>query len=81
MASGIASWESAALVVFAKIVASCCSAACWLSVVGDNGDAAAGFWSARMRSCAAAVAASAEEDAGMVTLDGNQTRVLVMRSA
>ena len=64
-----------------NISASCWSAACSLSASGDNADAGCGFWSAVMRSWAAAMAASVEEADGILISDGNQASVSAMRSA
>jgi len=66
-----------------KIVASCCKAACWLSVrlIGELGAAEAGCGRAWIRSRAAAMVASAVGAVGMATTVGNQDTVAVMCSA
>jgi hypothetical protein len=48
-----------------KMVESCSKAACSLSRRGDNADAAEGFFTGRMRSHAAAKAASVDKAVGM----------------
>jgi hypothetical protein len=57
------------------------TAARWLSLVGERGDAGDGFKNAWIRSLASAVAVSADKAVGMVTLDKNHTAVSAMRSA
>jgi len=63
-----------------KIVDSCCRATCWLSLMGESGEAGNGCKRALVKSRAAAMAASVEEDFGMETFVGNQTTVSAMRS-
>jgi len=63
-----------------KIVDSCCRAAYWLSLMGESGEAGDGCKRALVKSRAAAMAASVEEDFGMETFVGNQTTVSAMHS-
>ena len=51
-----------------KIVDSCCRAAFWLSLMGDSGDAGHGCNRALVKSRAAAMAESVDEDFGMEIL-------------
>ena len=67
-------------VIALKIVDSCCRAACWLSLMGESGEAGDGCKRALVKSRAAAMATSVEEDFGMETFVGNQTTVSAMRS-
>ena len=67
-------------VIALKIVDSCCRAACWLSLMGESGEAGDGCMRALVKSRAAARATSIEEDFGMETFVGNQTTVSAMRS-
>ena len=67
-------------VILLKIVDSCCKAACWLSLMGESGEAGHGCKRALVKSRAAATAASVEEDFGIETFVGNQTTVSAMRS-
>jgi len=67
-------------VIALKIVDSCCRAACWLSLMGESGEAGDGCMRALVKSRAAAMAASVEEIFGMETFVGNQTTVSAMRS-
>ena len=67
-------------VISLKIVDSCCRAACWLSLMGESGEAGDGCKRALVKSRAAAMATSVEEDFGMETFVGNQTTVSGMRS-
>ena len=73
--------EAPSLVIVVKMSASCCKAARWTRASGASGAASDGLRSAATRSCAAAVASSSEEVAGMSTCDGNQVNVLAIRSA
>ena len=68
------------VVISLKIVDSCYRAACWLSLMGDSGDACNGCNRALVKSRAAAMAASVDEDFGIDTFVGNQTTVSAMRS-
>ena len=54
-------------VISLEIVDSCCRAACWLSLMGESGDAGDGCKRALVKSRAAAMAASVEEEFGMET--------------
>jgi len=63
-----------------KIVDSCCRAACWLSLMDESGEAGDGCKRALVKSRAAAMATSVEEDFGMETFVGNHTTVSAMRS-
>jgi len=67
-------------VIALKIVDSYCRAACWLSLMGESGEAGNGCKRALVKSRAAAMATSVEEDFGMETFVGNQTTVSAMRS-
>jgi len=67
-------------VISLKMVESCCRAACWLSLMGERGEARNGCKRALVKSRAAAMATSVEEDFGMETFVGNQTTVSAMRS-
>ena len=67
-------------VIALKIVDSYCRAACWLSLMSESGEAGDGCKRALVKSRAAAMAASVEEDFGMETFVGNQTTVSAMRS-
>ena len=67
-------------VISLKIVDSCCRAACWLSLMGESGEAGNGCKRALVKSRAAAMTTSVEEDFGMETFVGNQTTVSAMRS-
>ena len=67
-------------VISLKIVDSCCRAACWLSLLDESGEAGDGCKRALVKSRAAAMATSVEEDFGMETFVGNQTTVSAMRS-
>jgi len=67
-------------VISLKIVDSCCRAACWLSLMDESGEASDGCKRALVKSCAAAMAASVEEDFCIETFVGNQTTVSAMRS-
>jgi len=67
-------------VISLKIVDSSSRAACWLSLMGESGEAGDGCKRALVKSRAAAMAASVEEDFGMETFVGNQTTVSAMRS-
>jgi hypothetical protein len=51
-----------------------------LSLIGEIGAADDGNLRAFMRSCAAAMAASADDAVGMLTFDGSQTTVSATRS-
>jgi len=55
-------------VISLKIVDSCCRAACWLSLMGESGEAGYGCKRAEVKSRAAAMAASVEEDFGIETM-------------
>jgi hypothetical protein len=68
-------------VVVANRVARCCSAVCWLSLVGDSSAAGDGLLSAWMRLRAAAVARSVEDAVGIETWEGNHARVSTTLSA
>jgi hypothetical protein len=70
-----------ASVMVENMSASCWRAARWMSAAGGRGAASEGCRRAETRSWAAAVASSREEVAGMATWEGNQVRVLAMRSA
>ena len=63
-----------------KMVASWCSAAWCSSVIGLRGEAAYGFCNAKIKLWAVAVAASADDVRGRGTREGNQRRVLAIRS-
>jgi len=67
-------------VISAKIVDSCCRAACWLSLMGESGEAGEGCKRAEVKSRAAAMAASVDDDFGIETFVGNQTTGSAMRS-
>ena len=67
-------------VISLKIVDCCCRAACWLSLMGESGEAGNGCKRAEVKSRAAAMAASVGEDFGIETFVGNQTTVSAMRS-
>ena len=67
-------------VISFKTVDSWFRAACWLSLMGESGEAGNGCKRALVKSRAAAMAASVEEDFGMETFVGNQTTVSAMRS-
>ena len=67
-------------VIAFKSVDSCCRAACWLSLMGESGEAGKGCKRAEVKSRAAAMAASVDEDFGIETFVGNQTTVSAMRS-
>jgi len=67
-------------VIALKIVDSSCRAACWLSLMGESGEAGDGCKRALVKSRAAAMATSVEEDFGIETFVGNQTTVSAMRS-
>ena len=63
-----------------KMEASWCSAAWCSSVIGLRGEAAYGFCNAKIKLWAVAVAASADDVRGRGTREGNQRRVLAIRS-
>ena len=67
-------------VISLKIVDSCCRAACWLPLMGETGEAGDGCKRALVKSRAATMAASVEEDFGIETFVGKQTTVSAMRS-
>ena len=68
-------------VISLKIVDSCSKAACWLSLMGESGEAGDGCKRALVKSRAAAIAASVVDgDFGIKTFVGNQTTVSAMRS-
>jgi hypothetical protein len=67
-------------VISLKIVDSCCKAACWLPLIGESGEAGDGCKRALVKSRAAAMAASVEEEFSIETFVGNQTTVSAMRS-
>jgi hypothetical protein len=64
-----------------KMVVSWWRAASWLLLLGESGDAGDGLVSTWMRSRVVAVAASAEDAVGMVTLDGSHTSGSAMHLA
>ena len=66
-------------VISLKNVDSCCRAACWLSLMGESGEVGDGCKRALVKSRAAAMAASVEEDFGIEIFVGNQTTVSAMR--
>ena len=68
-------------VISLKILDSCCKSACWLSLMGESGEAGNGCKRAEVKSRAAAMAASVVDgDFGIKTFVGNQTTVSAMRS-
>lgn len=71
-------WE---VVTSAKISASWKSAERWVKVKAGSGEASVGWRRAASKSCAAAVARSREEVAGIDTWEGYQVSVSAMRSA
>ena len=77
---GVGIFAGPGSVIALKMVESCCRAACWLSLMGERGEAGDGCKRALVKSRAAAMATSVEEDFGMETFVGNQTTVSAMRS-
>jgi hypothetical protein len=63
-----------------KVVDCCCRATCWLSLMSESGEAGDGCKRAEVKSRAAAMAASVDEDFGIETFVGNQTTVSAMWS-
>ena len=63
------------IAAFAKMSDSCCRACRLIFAIGASGLAGDGFANALVRSCAAAIAQSAEDVMGIVRLDGNQAMV------
>ena len=55
--------------------------ACWLSLIGESGEAGEGLRRAVTRSLAAAMARLVEDDSGMAIFVGNHARVSAIRSA
>ena len=65
----------------ANMSESCCRACRLVSAIGASGLAGDGFANALVRSCAAAIARSAEDGMGIVRVDGNQAMVSEILSA
>ena len=64
-----------------KRLANSVNAWCWLSDSGESAESKDGFWSACMRSFAAAMDASVDVAVGILTEVGNHASVSAMRSA
>lgn len=60
--------------------ANCSRAVRWLSLMGESGDAGAGWRRACVRAAAASMAASVVDNAGMLTCWGNHSTVSEMRA-